>query len=52
VFLTRFSAEAKRKKEASASEFSGSWMLRKMLRDKALHGGGMSLAEVVEMEQM
>jgi hypothetical protein len=50
--LTPFSAEAKRKKEASISEFNGSWVLRKMLREKALHGGGMSLAEVVEMEQM
>jgi hypothetical protein len=47
-----FAAESKRKKEAAETDFSGSWSLRKMMREKATLGGGLSLAEVVEMENM
>jgi hypothetical protein len=47
-----YAAEAKRKKAAEETEFSGSWALRKIMRDKALNGGGMSMQDVVSMERM
>ena len=47
-----YAAEAKRKKAEEESEFSGSWTLRKIMRDKALNGGGMSMQDVVSMERM
>jgi hypothetical protein len=33
-------------------EFCGSWVLRKTMRDKAINGGGMSMKEIMDMEQM
>jgi uncharacterized membrane protein len=47
-----YAAEAKRKKAEEETEFSGSWTLRKIMRDKALNGGGMSMQDVVSMERM
>jgi hypothetical protein len=43
---------AQRQKAAEETEFCGSWALRKVMREKAMHGGGMSMKEVVEMEKM